>query len=88
MLKLVIHSQGAEPYPITNYPEDLEDAIAAEAHTIAADAGSDLLDDPGEDARAALAQRIIDQASLFLTKAGDSYTDPTGTRWSLVEASL
>jgi hypothetical protein len=86
MMLLRIHSYGAEPWPIDD-DADLEDAIASEARTIADDAGSDLLDDPGEDARAALAQRIIEQATLFLRGPGDSYTDPTGTRWSLVDVA-
>jgi len=48
-MMLEVHVAGAVPYEIGDEirQQPLEDAIAAEAETIAEDAGSDLLESPG-----------------------------------------
>lgn len=82
VLQLVIHVRETEPYPV-ECDDDLREAIESEASTIAADAGSDLLADPGEEEREALRENVVREATAALRVAGDSYRDPTGVHWSL-----
>lgn len=83
-MKLHISHPDAEPYDLGPYGYTLEEALDAEATTIAQDAGSDLLEDPGEECRDALRQSIVDDALATLT-ADETYTDPTGVRWTLTD---
>lgn len=80
MRLLRIHQREAEPYDLDVV--ELADAIESEADTIASDAGSDLLDDPGEEARAELRERVQREALRALEAKGE-YRDPTGVRWTL-----
>jgi hypothetical protein len=82
-LWLTFSTREAEPYNLTYC--DLEDAIWAEAETLAADAGSDEIDDPSDETRDAYAASIRREAEVRLREAGDSYTDPTKVIWRLVE---
>lgn len=87
-LWLKIHMPEAEPYRV-DYEGDLEDAIRYEAEIIAADAGSDEIDDPSAEARQAYAEEIIAAATAALRNPGDTYRDPSkvhgplGVLWSL-----
>jgi hypothetical protein len=80
-MRLAIHAPGAEPYDLDAY--DLTTAIETEARTIAEDAGSELLAADTTDERDELAARVVREATGALRGAGDSYTDPTGVRWTL-----
>lgn len=87
-LVLKIHVQGAEPYEIGGGywgEATLETAIHGEASTLAADAGSDLLEAGTEACRVLLRDQVIEAATRALVKAGDAYRDPTGVLWSLGE---
>jgi len=85
---LRVHLSDADPYEIGKGVGrvPLAFAIEQEADCIAADAGADLLDDPGEQARADLRRRVIREMTAALTRAGDSYWAPDGVRYSLVES--
>jgi hypothetical protein len=83
MMYLRIHVHGAEPYPLEGLGLELDEAIAREAATIAGDAGSDLLEDPGQEARDELEARIRLEAGRALRKSGDKYRDPAGVLWTL-----
>lgn len=72
---LVIHSPGALPYNLDNGTTTLEEAIAENARLASEDAGSDDLDDPGTEAREALARRLTDEATAKLRHVGDSYRE-------------
>ena len=82
-LYLEIDSQDAEPYNLDFC--DLEDAIKAEARTIADDADAELLDEGTDGERDDLAYDVERAATAALWRAGDSYRDPTGVTWRLVE---
>jgi hypothetical protein len=80
---LKIHTYSAEPYDLDLY--DLSEAIGAEARTISLEAGSDLLDEGTEQEREELRQHVIEQAERSLHQPDDTYIDPTGVRWSIIE---
>jgi hypothetical protein len=82
-LFLQIHAPDAEAYNLDFI--DLEDAIKAEARTIADDADAELLEAPTVEERDRLEAEVIAAASAVLHEAGDAYVDPTGVRWSLEE---
>jgi hypothetical protein len=52
---------------------------------VAADAGSEVLDDPGEAAREALRLQTIARATAHLRGVGDRYVDPLGITWKLID---
>ena len=81
-LWLKIHLFEAEPYRCDTWGE-LEDAIANEARTLAEDAGSDEIDDPSPEARAAYQLEIMTQALVHLRQDGDTWRDPNSVLWSL-----
>ena len=85
---LRVHLKDADPYEIGEGigQVPLVFAIAQEADCLAADAGSDLLADPGEQAREELRQRVIREMTAALVRAGDGYRAPDGVRYSLVES--
>lgn len=85
-MKLVIHHPDAVDCPYDfDRSDTLPEAIRAEAETVASDAGSDLLDDPGEAARAELRDRVIREATAALRDTGDAFRDPLGIRWELTD---
>jgi hypothetical protein len=73
-----------ESYPIETR-QDLDDAIDAEARTLARDADSEILEEGTDEERDRLEQETIDDATAHLLRAGDSYTDEAGYTWVLVE---
>lgn len=81
-LQLAIRVPEGEPYILGPLCE-LADAIDNEARVIAEDAGSDLLEDPGEAARAELRAAIITEATVALNKEGATYRDPNRVLWVL-----
>jgi hypothetical protein len=84
---LKVHIPGASPYDVGNeiWQQSLADAIDAEAETIAAHAGADLLQSPDPAQRAALRARIVYDMTSALTGVGDHYRAPDGVLYSLVE---
>jgi hypothetical protein len=84
-LTLRVHVPGAESYPLGDeiWEVAIDEAIAQEADTIAADAGAELLAEPTEACREQLRQRVIEEMTAALVAAGDSYTGPGGVRYSL-----
>lgn len=82
-MTLRIHVPGAEPYTDLEDVDELVEAIKEEARTASFDAGSDLLDDPGQEARDGFAREIVKEATAALVHAGDQYRDPAGVLWSL-----
>lgn len=88
MLLRIAHPDAVrDPYRIER-PGDLDAAIAHEADTVAADADSSVLDDPSDTAREQLRQRVIADATRALRRPGDTFTDPSGIRWTLEEAQV
>ena len=87
-MMLKIHLHGAEPYEIGPeiWQQPLADAIRAEAETIAADAGSDLLESPDQKHRDQLRDRIIAEMTEALRQTEDTYTALDGVRYSLIES--
>jgi len=87
-LILTVHVPGAEAYAIGDeiWQQSLTEAIEAEADTIAAMAGSELLQDPSEASRAQLRARVISEMTQTLAAAGDRYQAPDGVRYSLLYA--
>ena len=87
MLYLEIRTANDKPigesYPLDSYT--LEDAIDAEARTLARNADSDLLDEGTDEERDRLEQDTIDDATAALVNPGDRYTDEAGYTWVLVE---
>jgi hypothetical protein len=83
---LKVHLQGARSYDVGDeiWHESLADAIAAEAETIAACAGNELLDLPDEVHRDALRARIVAEMSSALIGVGDQYRAPDGVLYSLL----
>jgi hypothetical protein len=76
---------SAEPYPINESWYTLEEAIEAESHTVAAEANADHIPDPSEDTREAFRLEVVHAATAALQRPGDTYRDPLGVVWSLVE---
>jgi hypothetical protein len=87
-LILRVHVPGAEPYEIGDeiWQEPLAEAIAAEAQTIAEDAGLDLLEDASEASRNQLRDHVIADMTRALVRAGDTYHAPDGVRYSLTRS--
>ena len=79
---------GAEPYEIGDeiWQQSLAEAIAAEAQTIADDAGADLLEDASEASRNQLRDQVIADMTRALQRAGDTYRAPDGVRYSLTRS--
>jgi len=84
---LKIHLPGAAPYHVGDeiWQHSLEDAIAAEAQTIAQNAGSDLLQSPAPEHREQLRLQVIAEMTRTLIDVGDSYRAPDGILYSLVD---
>jgi hypothetical protein len=84
---LRVHVQGAHDYDVGDeiWQQPLAEAIAAEAHTIAGYAGSDLLESPDQAHRDALREQIIVEMTSALVHVGDKYCAPDGVRYSLVD---
>ena len=87
-LFLHVHVPGAEPYEIGDeiWQQSLDEAIAAEAQTIADDAGADLLEDYTEASRNQLRDQVIADMTRALQRAGDTYRAPDGVRYSLTRS--
>ena len=84
---LKVHVPGAHPYDVGDeiWQEALEDAIRAEAETIAGYAGSDLLESPDQFHRDALRDRVIAEMTRALVGVGDTYRAPDGILCSLTD---
>ncbi len=87
-LILNVHVPGAEPNEVGDeiWQQSLAQAIEAEAQTIAADAGADLLEDNTEASRSELRDQVIADMTRALVRAGDTYRAPDGVRYSLTRA--
>ena len=85
---LRVHVPGAEPYEIGDeiWQQSLAEAIAAEAQTVADDAGADLLEDNTETLRNELRDQVIADMTRVLVRAGDTYRAPDGVRYSLTRS--
>ena len=87
---LILHVRvtGAEPYEIGEeiWQQSLAEAIAAEAQTVADNAGADLLEDNTEASRNELRDQVIADMTRALQRAGDTYRAPDGVRYSLTRA--
>ena len=84
---LKIHVRDAEPYYVGDeiWHCPLEEAIAAEARTIAEDAGSDLIQSPED--RERLREQVTGEMTRALTQVGDRYLAPDGILYSLIDES-
>jgi hypothetical protein len=84
---LKVHVPGALPYDIGDeiWHGSLREAIYAEAETIAAYAGADLLESPDRAHRGALRDRIVHEMTSALVGVGDHYRAPDGVLYSLIE---
>jgi hypothetical protein len=84
---LKVHVPGALPYDIGDeiWHGSLREAIKAEAETIAAYAGADLLEPPDQEYRSALRDRIVHEMTSALVRVGDHYRAPDGVLYSLTE---
>jgi hypothetical protein len=84
---LNVHVPGAHPYDVGDeiWQEPLEDAIRAEAETIAGYAGSELLESPDQSHRDALQDRVIAEMTRALVGVGDTYRAPDGVLYSLTD---
>jgi hypothetical protein len=84
---LNVHLPGAHPYDVGDeiWQEPLEDAIGAEAETIAENAGSELLARVDRAHRDALRARVIAEITEALARVGDQYRAPDGVLYSLVD---
>jgi hypothetical protein len=73
MMVLNVHVRGATSYEIGDemWQESLADAIRAEAESIAADAGADLLESPDQAHRDALRDRLTVAMTAALAQIGD-----------------
>ncbi len=82
---LKVHVPGAIPYAIGEeiWQQPLEDAIGAEAQTVADDAGSDLIESPDPADRDQLRARVIAEMTRALVRVGDTYRAPDGVLYSL-----
>jgi hypothetical protein len=85
---LNVHVRGATSYEVGDeiWQESLADAIRAEAESIAADAGADLLESPDQAHRDALRDRLTVAMTAALAQIEDQYTSPDGVLYSLSEA--
>ena len=87
---LILHVRvtGAEPYEIGEeiWQQSLAEAIAAEAQTVADNAGADLLEDNTEASRNELRDQVIADMTRALRRAGDTYRAPDGVRYSLTRS--
>ena len=87
---LILHVRvtGAEPYEIGEeiWQQSLAEAIAAEAQTVADDAGADLLEDNTEASRNELRDQVIADMTRALVRAGDTYRAPDDVRYSLTRS--
>jgi len=84
---LKVHVPGAHPYDVGDeiWQEALEDAIRAEAETIAGYAGSELLESPDQSHRDALRDQVIAEMTRALVGVGDTYRAPDGVLYSLAD---
>ena len=84
---LTVHVPGAVPYEIGDeiWQQPLEDAIRAEAETIAEHAGSDLLQSPDRAHRNELRDQLIAEMTRALVHTGDRYRAPDGVLYSLID---
>jgi hypothetical protein len=84
---LNVHVPGAHPYDVGDeiWQEALEDAIRAEAETIASYAGSELLESPDQSHRDALRDQVIAEMTRALVGVGDTYRAPDGVLYSLTD---
>jgi hypothetical protein len=84
---LNVHVPGAHPYDVGDeiWQEPLEDAIRAEAETIAGYAGSELLESPDQSHRDALRDQVIAEMTRALVGVGDTYRAPDGVLYSLTD---
>jgi hypothetical protein len=73
-----------DAYRIDSTP-DLDDAIDAEARTLARDANSEILTEGTDEERDRLEQDTITDATNALGGAGDRFMDEAGYVWVLVE---
>ena len=87
---LILHVRvtGAEPYEIGEeiWQQSLAEAIAAEAQTVADNAGADLLEDNTEASRNELRDQVIADMTRALQRAGDTYRALDGVRYSLTRS--
>jgi hypothetical protein len=86
---LKVHLAGAASHDVGDeiWHKSLENAIHAEAETIASCAGSDLLESSDQAHRNALRDRIVGEMTAALVSVGDRYCAPDGVRYSLIEES-
>jgi hypothetical protein len=86
-LYLTLSVHGAEPYEIGDVPPAyvLADVIETESSTCASEANADHLEDPSEETRERFRLEIVREATARLMRAGDSYRDPLGVTWTLIE---
>ena len=84
---LTVHVPGSVPYEIGDeiWQQPLEDAIRAEAETIAEHAGSDLLQSPDRAHRNELRDQLIAEMTRALVHTGDRYRAPDGVLYSLID---
>ena len=83
---LRVHLGGARDYDIGDeiWQQSPEEAITAEAETIAGYTGPALLGSPDQPRRDALRDRLIAEMNSALVDVGDEYQAPDGIRYSLV----
>jgi len=82
-----VHVPGAPSYEIGDeiWQQPLDEAIRAEAQTIADHAGSDLLQSPDQAHRDQLREQIIAAMTNALVHVGDLYRAPDGVLYSLID---
>jgi len=82
---LRIYVPGTASYEIGDeiWQQSLADAIAAEADSIACDAGSDPLESPASDHRERLWNQLVAEMTAALVAVGDRYRAPDGVLYSL-----
>ena len=87
MMVLNVHVPGASRYEIGDeiWQESLTDAIRAEAETIAAYAGADLLELPDQAHRDAMRDRLTVEMTAALAQIGDQHRSPDGVLYSLTD---
>jgi hypothetical protein len=84
---LHMHIPGASEYEIGNeiWHQSLAEAIAAEAQTIASNAGPELLDSPDQAHRDTVRDQIICDMTLALVEVGDEHQAPDSVRYFLID---
>jgi hypothetical protein len=87
-LYLTFSTREAEPYEIGGWESmTIADAIQEESWTLASDADADHIEDPSDDAREAFRRRCVGDATAARRAAGDTWRDPFGVLWRLVECA-